>query len=155
MISILCLALRPSYAQDMTKQMLEEADSARLAYDFPKAEEICQRVIAALDSSSRTEATEHLILAQNGLSMMNFCSTPKVVAKQVFSLKDFFLFYPLQDHSWRKVPNQLDSIPTKDCDIHTRWGADSAIFVNRRGWDTEYLYNEFQGHRMVCASSYQ
>ncbi len=119
MISILCLALRPSYAQDMTKQMLEEADSARLAYDFPKAEEICQRVIAALDSSSRTEATEHLILAQNGLSMMNFCSTPKVVAKQVFSLKDFFLFYPLQDHSWRKVPNQLDSIPTKDIETAT------------------------------------
>ena len=36
MISILCLALRPAYAQDMTKQMLEEADSARLAYDWPK-----------------------------------------------------------------------------------------------------------------------
>lgn len=118
-ISVLCLSLQPSPAQDMAKTMLEEADSARLAYDFPKAEEICQRVMEALDSNSRTEAAEHLILAQNGLSMMNFCSTPKVISKQVFPLKDFFLFYPLKDHSWRKVPNQLDSIPTKGIETAT------------------------------------
>jgi hypothetical protein len=117
--SAFLLALLPASAQDMTEKMLEEADSARMAYDFPKAEEICQRVIEALDSNSRAEATEHLILAQNGLSMMNFCSTPKVVAKQTFPLKDFFLFYPLQDRSWRAVPNQLDTIPTKDIETAT------------------------------------
>jgi hypothetical protein len=117
--SAFLLALLPASAQDMTEKMLEEADSARMAYDFPKAEEICQRVIEALDSNSRAEATEHLILAQNGLSMMDFCSTPKVVAKQTFPLKDFFLFYPLQDRSWRAVPNQLDTIPTKDIETAT------------------------------------
>jgi hypothetical protein len=42
--------------------------------------------------------------------MMSFADSPSVVAKHKFSLDEFFLYYPLQDRSWRPVPNQLDSI---------------------------------------------
>lgn len=91
-------------------RLLMKADSARLAYDFPAAVRFCQEALDATDSTRRTRAEEQMILSQNGLSMMDYCSQPVVVAKQKFPLKDFFLFYPLRDRSWRKVPNQLDSL---------------------------------------------
>lgn len=52
---------------------------------------------------------EMMVPAQNGSNMTGFCSNPVPVAKERFSLKDFFLYYPLQDRSWRITPNQLDS----------------------------------------------
>lgn len=101
-----CLAA----AQDFPRKLLAEADSARLAYDFRKAVDLCEKAAEALDSTKKDTGAEQLIMSQNGLSMMGFCSTPEVVASRVFSLEDFFLFYPLPDKSWRKVPNQLDSL---------------------------------------------
>lgn len=97
-------------AQESTFRLLAKADSARLAYDFPAAVGFCQRAMDAMDSSSRSKAEELLILSQNGQNMMNYCSQPVVVAKQKFPLKDFFLFYPLKNRSWRPAPNQLDSL---------------------------------------------
>lgn len=87
-----------------------KADSARLGYDFPTAVDYYKRALEALDSTKRASTEEQLLLAQNGLSMMGFCSQPVVIARRTFSLEDFFLFYPLPDHSWRKIPNQLDSL---------------------------------------------
>jgi hypothetical protein len=48
-------------------------------------------------------------MSENGRSMMGFVDTPNVVAKRKFAIDEFFLYYPLQDSSWRVVPNQLDS----------------------------------------------
>ena len=95
-------------AQTTQKRLLALSDSARMAYDFPAALELCHKAIR-LDSTARSRYEGHLILAQNGLSMMDFCSQPTVVARKVVSLKDFFLYYPLPDGSWRATPNQLDS----------------------------------------------
>jgi len=92
------------------RRLLARADSARMGYDFPSAVALCQRAMEEMDSTARQKAEEKLLLAQNGLSMMDFCSQPTVVASRKFSLKDFFLFYPLQNNSWRKLPNQLDSL---------------------------------------------
>ena len=97
-----------AYAQTTQKRLLALSDSARMAYDFPAALDFCQKAIR-VDSTARSRYEEHLILAQNGLSMMSFCSQPTVIASKVVSLKDFFLYYPLQDGSWRPAPNQLDS----------------------------------------------
>lgn len=143
----LCLAFQHASAQDIARQMLLEADSARLAYDFPKAVELCQKVVDALDSNSRSEATEHLILAQNGLSMMGFCSSPKVVAKQTFPLKDFFLFYPLEDKSWREVPNQLDSIPSNDIETATYIPDDAKTLI--------YSSTDENGIRNIYMTNFQ
>ena len=97
-----------AYAQTTQKRLLALSDSARMAYDFQAALDFCQKAIR-VDSTARSRYEEHLILAQNGLSMMSFCSQPTVIARKVVSLKDFFLYYPLQDGSWRPAPNQLDS----------------------------------------------
>ncbi|MCR5002813.1 MAG: hypothetical protein K5984_00425 [Bacteroidales bacterium] len=93
------------------EQLLNIADSLREAYRFSEAVGMYEKARAAASDSLLIEAVDdRLILGQNALSMMDYCSHPVVVAKQKFSLKDFFLFYPLKDKSWRALPNQLDSL---------------------------------------------
>lgn len=89
-------------------------DSLRRAYDFPAAVEAGLKALEDADSLSRAALEEDLILSQNGLSMMDYCSSPVVVAKYRFSIQDFFLFYPMRNRSWRPVPNQLDSLGGSD-----------------------------------------
>ena len=86
------------------------ADSLRKAYDFKGAVDWCERMMETTDSSRLGALEAELILAQNGLSMAQYCSQPEVVARYRFSLDDFFLFYPLENRSWRSIPNPLDSL---------------------------------------------
>ncbi len=99
--------------QTSVTRMVSRADSARLSYDFKLASDLCQKAVET-DSTVREKIEDLLIASQNGLSMEAFCSQPVVVARQTFPLKDFFLFYPLENHSWRKTPNQLDSLGGSD-----------------------------------------
>lgn len=101
-------------AQVKVQRYLAQADSSMKAYDFPSAVGFCQKAMEAVDSSEMQKVEEKLLTAQNGESMMDFCSQPSVVARRVFPLKDFFLFYPLKNNSWRRVPNQLDSLRAGD-----------------------------------------
>ena len=100
-------------AQTSAARLLAKADSARLKYDFPAAADFLQKAVGQ-DSTIAPKAEDLTIMIQNGLRMMNFCSEPVAVAKQTFPLKDFFLFYPLRNNSWRKTPNQLDSLGNND-----------------------------------------
>lgn len=97
-----------------TMSAQERPDSLRRAYDFPAAVEAGRKALEEADSLSRAAIEEELTLSQNGLSMMDYCSQPVVVAKYRFSTQDFFLFYPMPNRSWRPVPNQLDSLGGSD-----------------------------------------
>ncbi len=112
-ISSLLMSGLKAGSQTIVDRIIAQADSARLAYDFPKAVALCQKV-AELDSTAAGRVEDLRIISDNGLSMMDFCSRPVVVAKQAFPLKDFLLFYPLENHGWRKSPNQLDSLGGKE-----------------------------------------
>lgn len=103
------LSVEASAQVSPTKLMIK-ADSCRMAYNFAEAVRFGEEAVAALDSTSSGKAEEQLLLSRNGLNMMGFCSQPNVVARQTFPVKDFFLFYPLEDLSWRKTPNQLDTL---------------------------------------------
>lgn len=103
------LSIEASAQVSPTKLMIK-ADSCRMAYNFAEAVRFGEEAVAALDSTSSSKAEEQLLLSRNGLNMMGFCSQPNVVARQTFPAKDFFLFYPLEDLSWRKTPNQLDTL---------------------------------------------
>lgn len=90
-------------------RLKESADSLTKAYKFNAAVELLQNAKEAADSADAVRLDEMMVPAQNGSNMTGFCSNPVPVAKERFSLKDFFLYYPLQDRSWRITPNQLDS----------------------------------------------
>ena len=96
-------------SQTIVDRIIAQADSARLSYDFPTAVSLCQKAVE-IDSTSAGRVEDLRIISDNGLSMMDFCSRPVVVARQAFPLKDFLLYYPLSNHGWRKSPNQLDSL---------------------------------------------
>ena len=90
--------------------ILEKTGKMHKDYRFNEALDIYSRLIADVSDSVQLQRIEdEAILTQNSINMIDFCSSPVVVAKERFSLEDFFLFYPLEDGSWRPVPNQLDT----------------------------------------------
>lgn len=131
-------------AQVSPTRLMIKADSCRMAYNFAEAVQYSESAVEALDSTASARAEEQLLMARNGLNMMSFCSQPTVVAKQTFPLKDFFLFYPLKDHSWRKTPNQMDSL-----------GGDNlsrAIFIPDGSRDIYYSAKDEEGIRNIYAT---
>lgn len=80
--------------------VLDRADSLHRAYRFQEAMELYLSV----------GEEEKAAASQNGLNMRDFCASPHVVARQRFSRRDFFLYYPLPQHAWRGSPNPLDSL---------------------------------------------
>ncbi len=131
-------------AQVSPTRLLMKADSSRMAYNFPEAVKFCEAAVEALDSTSSAKAEEQLLLARNGLNMMGFCSQPVVVAKQTFPLKDFLLFYPLKDLSWRKTPNQLDSLGGDDLS--------RAVYVPDGAKDIYYSAKDEEGIRNIYST---
>ena len=100
---------------DQVRQKLSEAASLRKAYNFPGAVDICTDIEDTVyDPSVEQELAESMLLSSNGENMMDFCSDPKVVSKKRFSLREFFLHYPLTDRSWRNTPNVLDTLGGPD-----------------------------------------
>ena len=93
------------------RRKLAEVESLRKSYNFPGAMDLCAEIEDSVfpDSLSK-ELSEISLLSSNGENMMDFCSSPVAVAKKRFSVKDFFLHYPLRDRSWRKTPNVLDTL---------------------------------------------
>lgn len=88
-------------------------DSLRKAYRFEESLGLYNTALEkarqdSLDSVSMIQ--ERLLCSENGRIMMAFTDSPVVEAKHKFSREDFFLYYPLPDSSWRKTPNQLDSL---------------------------------------------
>ncbi len=128
-------------AQVSPTDLLAKADSCRMAYSFKEAVKYYESAVEMLDSTAASKVEEQLLTARNGLNMMDFCSQPTVVAKQTFPLRDFFLFYPLRDRSWRRTPNQLDSLAGDDFS--------RAIFIPDGSRDIYYSAKDEEGIRNI------
>jgi uncharacterized small protein (DUF1192 family) len=63
--------------------------------------------------------------------MARFVRKPKVVGRERFSLDDFVLYYPLEDKSWRQLPNQLDA-DASDAYVRALYAPD---------WNVEHYYS--------------
>ena len=92
-----------------SKALVEKGDSLRVIYRFDESLDAyeCALELTATDSLL---IQDKILMSENGRSMAGFVDIPHVVARQRFSLEDFFLYYPLPDSSWRNVPSQLDSV---------------------------------------------
>lgn len=110
----------PAAMSAQTSKALDEmrrGDALRYEYRFEEAadayvsasESFVDSLVTADDSLLKLDISDRLLMAENGLSMMDFVYFPRVLARHRFSLDDFFLYYPLPDKSWRQVPCQLDS----------------------------------------------
>ena len=116
------VALNMAFAQEVdhlfkVKALIEKGDSLRAAYRFSESlivydsalQQTEEDFYVGSDSLLRIELHDKILMSENGRSMTGFVDVPRVVARQKFSIDDFFLYYPLQDTSWRTLVNQLDS----------------------------------------------
>ena len=111
LLTVIFLALNGLSAPAQEKSGIEKGDSLRRAYCFKAALDTLEAAkSAASDSLEIQRIEEAAMLARNGLNMLGFCNRPVVVAREKFARKDFFLYYPVPDKSWRPVPNALDSL---------------------------------------------
>ena len=98
------------------EEILARADSLHRAYRFEDA----IGLYLSLGEEGKAAAS------QNALNMTDFCADPHVVARQRFSRKDFFLYYPLEPHAWHASPNPLDSL--QGYPLYYPKGADAIYF---------------------------
>ena len=140
-LAVLLLSLALPSAEVSSQSL---ADSLRKAYDFRGAVDWCERMMAVTDSSRRGPLEEEALLSRNGLAMTRFCSQPEVVAKYRFSLDDFFLYYPLQDHAWRHLPNSLDSLSAGSGLVRAMYVPQDARQIYYSAQDAEGIRNLYR-----------
>lgn len=76
---------------------------------FDQAVELLQDTTQTADSALLQSISDKINLSENGHNMSRFVRRPKVLGRRMCSLDDFMLSYPLENRSWRTLPNQLDS----------------------------------------------
>jgi uncharacterized small protein (DUF1192 family) len=104
-------------------------DDAIDAFDL--ALELTQDSTPVADSLLMDSISGKLLLSENGSNMARFVRKPKVVGRERFSLDDFVLYYPLEDKSWRQLPNQLDA-DASDAYVRALYAPD---------WNVEHYYS--------------
>ena len=109
LFSILLLLLAASGLRAQPDSLLREGTRLHRSYRFEEAMELYARAAArTTDPDTLRLLRENAGDSQNALNMTDFCADPVVVARERFSRKDFFLFYPLKNQGWRLGPNALD-----------------------------------------------
>ena len=114
-LAVLFLAAAGLRAQ--SDSLLLEGDRLHRQYRFEEAMDLYARAAArTADADTIRLLRDRMDRSQNALNMTDFCADPVVVARERFSRKDFFLFYPLKNQTWRLPPHSLDpstdGIPT-------------------------------------------
>ena len=90
---------------------LMDGEASHADYDFQAAVQFYSEALRKCRDTSRIpEIERRLSQSRNGRAMAGYCQKPKVVARKNFSLREFFLYYPLADRSWRPAPNRLDTL---------------------------------------------
>lgn len=96
-----------------TDSLMCYGDSLHRAYDFAEAENVYLQLLDSLDvvedSLVVKDVRERLRMSENGKNMSRFVQVPQAAGKRCMPQEVFFLAYPLEDRSWRTLPNVLDA----------------------------------------------
>ena len=80
------------------------ADAKMSEYDFGAASDIIREGAEACpDTLVKGIFAEALFRSENGISLRGQCEMPEVIARRRFSRDEFYLYYPLPDHSWHRL----------------------------------------------------
>ena len=105
------VAPKPMEKKKTVKDFIALGNSLRRVYNFRDALSQFRGAASIAETiEERRAIVDGMRLAQNGANLMDYCTEPVVLARERFSLKEFFLFYPMKKNSWRSNPNPLDSL---------------------------------------------
>ena len=110
---VILAVLSGHLAVAQTDSLMRYGDSLHRAYDFAEAENVYLQVLDSLDvvedSLMVKDVRERLRMSENGKNMSRFVQVPQAAGKRRLPQDAFFLAYPLEDRSWRPLPNVLDA----------------------------------------------
>ena len=110
---VILTVLSGHLAVAQTDSLMRYGDSLHRAYDFAEAENVYLQLLDSLDvvedSLVVKDVRERLRMSENGKNMSRFVQVPQAAGKRRFGQEAFFLAYPLEDRSWRPLPNVLDA----------------------------------------------
>ena len=110
---VILAVLSGHLAVAQTDSLMRYGDSLHRAYDFAEAENVYLQVLDSLDvvedSLMVKDVRERLRMSENGKNMSRFVQVPQAAGKRRLPQDAFFLAYPLEDRSWRPLPNVLDT----------------------------------------------
>jgi hypothetical protein len=114
---ILAFALMPAFsASAQVDDLVHTGDSLYKVYHFDEAVAAYNKaLVKATSKDSKTppsvlnKISDRVQVAQNASQMAQSVRTPNVVGRKKLSIDDCFLYLSLEDRSWRRLPNQLDS----------------------------------------------
>lgn len=110
---VILTVLSGHFAVAQTDSLVRYGDSLHRAYDFAEAESVYLQVLDSLDvvedSLAVKDVRERLRMSENGKNMSRFVQVPQAAGKRRLPQEAFFLAYPLEDRSWRPLPNVLDA----------------------------------------------
>lgn len=156
--TVLLFTLSAVGVMAQTTGVIEEmrrADMLREQYRFEEAVEAylsasammpADSLLDAKDSIIKMDLNNRILMAENGLSMMDFVYVPTVVARHRFPIEEFFLYYPLPEGTWRKTPSQLDS---------TYHAFSKASYVPDDAKEIYWSAEDKEGIRNIFRSEYQ
>lgn len=113
MFLMILAVLSGHLAVAQTDSLMRYGDSLHRAYDFAEAENVYLQLLDSLDvvedSLVVKDVRERLRMSENGKNMSRFVQVPQAAGKRCMPQEVFFLAYPLEDRSWRTLPNVLDA----------------------------------------------
>lgn len=112
-LSMFLLSFGLTSSAQQVEGLVNKGDNLKNRYRFEEALESYRMALETAEQQSDSIMAriidDRILMAENGRSMTAFAYSPKVVARHKFSIEDFYLYYPLEDRSWRPLPNVLDS----------------------------------------------
>lgn len=121
-------------AQAQVDSLVHVGDSLHKVYRFDDASDAFYTaldqlqdtafVMDSVDKAAVIESiSERLRLSENGSNMSRFVRRPKVLGQRMLPLDEAVLYYPLEDKSWRTLPNQFDA-DTSDAFVRSLYAPD-------------------------------
>ena len=112
-LSLFLSSLAVSSSAQQVEGLVNRGDNLKNIYRFEEALASYRMALETAEQQSDSMMAriveDRILMAENGRNMTAFSYSPKVVARHKFSIEDFYLYYPLEDRSWRQLPNVLDS----------------------------------------------
>ena len=111
-LSVLVL-LSGHFTSAQTDSLVRYGEALHRAYNFEEASAVFLQLLDSLDvvedSVMVKDVRERFRMSENGKNMSRFVQVPHPVGKKRLLQEECFLVYPLEDRSWRALPNVLDA----------------------------------------------